>query len=47
MSGHCSSGKINNVIDEVKKMEMNNLEMSEIRWKASGKATTDNHTIIY
>ena len=41
------TGKLDNVIQEMNKMNLDIMGMSETRWTESGKTTTGNHTMIY
>ena len=40
-------GKLDNIIQEMKRMNLNVLGLSEMRWKGAGCITSDNYTIIY
>lgn len=40
-------GKLDNVKQEMKRMNLNILGLSEMRWKGAGCITSDNYTIIY
>ena len=41
------AGKLDNAIQEVKKMEIDILGIVETRWTESGKIRKDNHTVLY
>ena len=41
------AGKLDNVIQEMKKMKIDILGIAETRWTESGKIRKNNHTILY
>lgn len=43
----CESGKIHNVIQEMQRLEISILGISDTRWKGSGQQPTTNGTIYY
>ncbi|GFO43632.1 LOW QUALITY PROTEIN: craniofacial development protein 2-like [Plakobranchus ocellatus] len=40
-------GKLENIKQEMKRMKLNILGLSEVRWKRAGKITSGGHEIIY
>ena len=40
-------GKLDNLKQEMERMNLNILELSEVRWKGAGHITSDNYTFLY